>query len=91
MPQVDKELQTESPDTEQFVGKSRFVDNKAVVFALLFGVTGCLGIPLLWASRSFTRQEKLLWSVVVTTYTLALMSGVAGIVWWCYRVIIRTF
>lgn len=48
--------------------------NRPLVFAILFGVTGALGLPLLWFSPAFTRQEKWLWSIVNSLYTAGLVA-----------------
>lgn len=69
------------PDPPQ---KPRLLDNRAAIFVMLFCVTGFLGIPVLCASRGFTRTEKLVWSVVVTLYTCVLIAITAAIVWWSY-------
>ena len=68
----------------------RMVDNRTIIFTLLFGVMGFLGIPLLWSSRSFTREEKKKWSIIVTIYTCVLISITAGICWWSYSVVSKT-
>lgn len=57
---------------------------RTVIFILLFGVTGFLGLPLLWFSKSFTPAEKLLWSVINVVYTLTLIGLTALICWWSY-------
>ncbi len=62
----------------------RLVDNRAAVLLMLFCVTGFLGIPVLYASRGFSRNEKIIWSVVVTIYTLILIAITVWIVWWSY-------
>ena len=48
--------------------------NRPLVFGILFGVTGALGLPLLWYSPAFTRKEKWLWSIVNSLYTLGLIA-----------------
>ena len=58
--------------------------NRAAMFGMLFCVTGFLGIPLLWMSRKFSHREKVIWSVVVTIYTLALIGIAVAICWWSY-------
>ena len=45
------------------------VHKRWVVLAVLFGVTGALGLPLLWVSRGFRLPGKLAWSILVTLYT----------------------
>jgi hypothetical protein len=55
------------------------------MFGMLFGVTGCLGIPFLWMSPKFSRREKIVWSILVTIYTLVLIGVAVGVCWWSYR------
>ncbi len=60
------------------------LDNRPAILALLFLVTGLFGIPLLWMSDSFSRTEKIAWSIVVTLYTLMLIGAIIAICWWAY-------
>jgi hypothetical protein len=60
------------------------LESRAAMFGLLFGVTGFLGIPFLWMSPKFSRGEKIVWSIVVTVYTLLLIGFAVGICWWSY-------
>ncbi len=64
------------------------LQNRGAVLALLFLVTGVLGLPLLWVNRQFSNTERVFWSVVVTIYTVALVAGAAWIVWWAYNRIV---
>ncbi|XZE46278.1 hypothetical protein SH467x_001557 [Pirellulaceae bacterium SH467] len=57
---------------------------RVIVFVTLFGVTGFLGLPLLWFSSAFSQREKIVWSVINTLYTLALIGITAAICWWSY-------
>ena len=50
-----------------------FLDTPWVMLLTLFGVTGVLGLPALWASRGFGVWSKLVLSVVVTAYTALLV------------------
>lgn len=70
---------------------SRLIDNRVAVFVMLFCVTGFLGIPVLCASRGFTRTEKILWSAIVTVYTCVLIAITTAIVWWSYNNIREAF
>ncbi len=63
----------------------KFLDNKWAVIAILFAVTGFLGIPLLWTNKSFSSAERVFWSIVVCLYTLALLGGTVAVVMWSYR------
>ncbi len=69
-------------------GKPKNLQSKTVVFATLFLVTGFLGIPLLWINQSFSNTERIVWSVVVTIYTVALLYGAWLICLWSYHSII---
>ena len=69
-------------------GAEKLIQSKLAVLACLFLVTGFLGLPLLWMNRGFSTAERLLWAIVVTIYTLALIGLVAAIALWCYRMIV---
>ena len=71
------------PSTNQ-----RLVQSRSAVFAMLFLVTGVLGIPLLWMNRNFSNNERIFWSIVVTIYTAVLIAIAAAIVIWSYRRIV---
>jgi hypothetical protein len=60
------------------------IDNPIAVLALLFFVTGFLGIPVLWMSRGFTTTMKVVLSIVVTIYTLLLIGCTVGVLWWTW-------
>ena len=68
-------------------GVTTVAESRGMVLAILFGVTGALGIPLLWMGNRFSLVEKIFWSVVVIIYTTALVGVTAAIVMWAYRVI----
>lgn len=55
---------------------------RLLILAMLFFVTGFLGLPVLWISKSFSMTEKLIWSVVNTIYTCALIAGTVAICVW---------
>jgi hypothetical protein len=54
------------------------------VLAMLFGATAALGLPFLWRSRGFTRNEKWFWSAVVSLYTILIFWLFAKVMWWSY-------
>lgn len=56
-------------------GLRRLVDHRWAVLLILFGAMGALGLPLIWMSRAFTPLAKLVWSIVVIVYTVALIWG----------------
>lgn len=66
-------------------GKKDLLQSRSAVLAILFLVTGALGIPLLWINRNFSPIERIAWTIVVTIYTLILIAFTAWIVWWAYR------
>ena len=47
----------------------QLVSNRKVILAMLFFVTGALGLPLLWLSPAFNATEKVIWSLVNLVYT----------------------
>ncbi len=65
--------------------------NKFVVLGILFGVTGFLGIPLLWQNPKFSETERIVWSVIVTVYTLALIYGAYSVCMWSYSRITESY
>jgi len=68
-------------------GMSSLTQSRTMVLAILFGVTGALGIPLLWMNTPFSTAERIFWSIAVTIYTAALVGITGAIVVWSYRVI----
>ena len=62
--------------------KDKLLRSRGLILAMLFGVTGFLGIPVLCMSPSFSRTEKVVWSIVVTIYTSVLIAITGGIIWW---------
>ena len=70
----------DSPTTS----RKDLLQNRGAVLALLFLVTGALGIPLLWINRKFSPIERIFWTIVVTCYTFMLIGFTAWIVWWAY-------
>lgn len=60
------------------------VDNRWMVLGMLFGVTGALGLPALWASRAFSTVGKIFWSIVVTLYTILILWLFWLVMVWCY-------
>lgn len=56
-----------------------------LILAMLFFVTGFLGLPVLWISRSFSLTEKIVWSLLNTIYTCALIAGTIAICIWALK------
>ncbi len=69
---------------------AQLIESRAAMFGLLFCVTGFLGIPFLWMSSKFSRTEKIVWSIVVTIYTLVLIAIAVAICWWSYTQITQS-
>jgi hypothetical protein len=67
------------------------LSSRPAIFTLLFCVTGFLGLPLLWKSPVFTKQEKTMWSIIVTIYTMILICGTGMVVYWAYTQIRSVF
>jgi hypothetical protein len=63
------------------------VDNPWMLLGLLFFVLAIFGLPLLWMSRAFSTSTKVLLSLVVTIYTLALLGCTGAVVWWAWTVV----
>ena len=68
-------------------GMAAVTDSRGMVLLILFGVTGALGIPLLWMNKNFSLIERIFWSIVVILYTTLLVGVTAAIVMWAYRAI----
>ncbi len=66
----------------------RLLQSKFAVLAMLFLVTGALGIPLLWSNKRFSPTERKVWAIVVSIYTITLLLGTTAICYWSYRKII---
>jgi hypothetical protein len=64
---------------------SEILTSRKTILLLLFCATGFLGLPLLWMSRAFTTTEKIVWSILNTLYTSALIAIAIGVCYWCYR------
>ncbi|MFY8201391.1 MAG: hypothetical protein ACOVLE_12010 [Pirellula staleyi] len=68
--------------------KDRVLASKGTILAILFAVTGFLGLPLLWMSPAFSRMEKIVWSIINVVYTSVMIAACAAICWWSYNRII---
>lgn len=60
------------------------LENRWLMLLVLFGVTAALGIPFLWNAKSFSRTEKIVWSVIVSLYTILIFWIFFKIMYWCY-------
>lgn len=57
----------------------RSLDRPWLILAALFCVTAALGLPFLWASRSFRTPAKVWISILVCAYTVLIL-------WLCWQV-----
>ena len=76
---------TDSSSGAGGTGKASFFQRRSTILCTLFLVTGAIGIPLLWTTPSFSKKERIFWTVVVSIYTLILILGTAAIIWWAYE------
>jgi nitrate reductase gamma subunit len=63
------------PDRKQLGSepdKNPLFHSRALILGVLFGVLAVLGLPLLWYSPAFSRNEKWFWSMAIVFYTLVL-------------------
>ncbi|MAE40885.1 MAG: hypothetical protein QGG36_23730 [Pirellulaceae bacterium] len=60
------------------------LNNGWVVLAILFFVTACIGLPLLWRSTSFSPVSKAIWTVIVLAYTGLIFWVFILLMAWCY-------
>ncbi|TWU40833.1 hypothetical protein [Novipirellula artificiosorum] len=65
--------------------RESWAESRGAVFAMLFLVTGVLGIPLLWMNKKFSNPERYFWSILVTLYTAALIYGAYLVCMWSYH------
>jgi uncharacterized membrane protein len=68
----------------------QLLSNRRSILLMLFCVTGFLGLPLLWMSHAFSNTEKVVWSILNSLYTLALIGICVGICYWSYTQITQT-
>ena len=80
----------ESPD-EHWLVRLRKLDKPWIILLLLFCVTGALGLPMLWFSKSISKPAKFVLTAVVLLYTIFLLTSFAALMAWCYHRIASTF
>ncbi|ELP34004.1 hypothetical protein [Rhodopirellula baltica] len=59
---------------------AQWSNRPVATLTVLFFVTGAFGIPLLWRNPNFSAWQRVLWSIVVLIYTIALFAGVGMLV-----------
>lgn len=69
----------------------QLADNPTAVIALIFLVTGCLGIPVILICRGFSPSKKVLWIVVSILYTALLFFLVGLVCMWAYGNIMKAW
>ena len=84
-PILEKPEIAAAPASENPKSWQRILHSKGAMLAMLFCVTGALGIPFLWKSQAFGVAEKVFWSIAVSIYTSLLLWGTAAILTWSYR------
>jgi len=77
-------LSTEQQSVSKPSPLDLILKSRTLIFVMLFGVTGFLGLPVLWLSPSFSNFEKCFWSVVNILYTLLLIAITIAICWWSW-------
>ena len=81
----------EEADASTRFQDSVLVQNKIAVLAVLFFVTGFLGLPLLWLSPLFSNAERWIWATINTIYTCTLVWIVFKICMWSWTQISSSF
>ena len=88
----DEALSVAQPDADQQNARdsdsgtsSRSWDQPLLILALLFGVTLFLGLPVLWASRRFSKPRKWLITVAVLVHTVVVFWLFWLVMAWCYE------
>ncbi|MGN6133956.1 MAG: hypothetical protein ACTHOU_05610 [Aureliella sp.] len=69
--------------------QNSLLNNRSLLLGLLFGVTAALGLPLLWYSPAFSRQEKWWWSIAIVIYTLLLCAIACLAIWFAITALSR--
>ena len=59
-------------------------NNIWALYALLFLVTGVLGLPLIFLNTKLSRLHKGLLATAVTLYTASLFFGLYAVLIWCW-------
>ena len=66
-----------STQAQQPMGLQNLVHNRWAVLGMLFLALAALGLPLLWASRAFSRVAKVVLTIVVVGYTALIVWLIA--------------
>ena len=65
--------------------QSSFVDRPWKLIAFLFLLAGAAGIPAIWSSRGLTATGKIVLTILVSLYTLALLVFFGWFLVWTYH------
>jgi len=60
------------------------LDNRWAVLAAIFFAMMFLGLPLLWRCPSFSKIEKLVWTLIVLIYSAVLLWVFYLVMAWCF-------
>jgi len=63
--------------------RRRLIDNPWAILAFMFGAAMVTGLPFLWISRGFSTLGKVVWTVLVTLYTVLVFWGFWLVMCWC--------
>lgn len=63
----------------------QLLDNRWAVLAAIFFAMMFLGLPLLWRCPSFSRFEKLIWTIVVLVYSGLILWVFFLVMSWSYQ------
>lgn len=74
-----------APQTNPATGANPLLHSRWAVLAMLFLVTGALGVPLLWMNPNFSKTERIFWAIIVSIYTALLIFTAGAIVMWSFR------
>jgi hypothetical protein len=75
---------TVEPDHRNGQQRRSLIDNPWVILGLMFGVALVLGLPFLWKSRGFSTLGKIVWTVIVSLYTILVFWLFWLLVSWCW-------
>jgi hypothetical protein len=88
MSSPEPELRSPPPNENQYSPSwRRFMDRPALLLAVLFLVTAAPGLPLLWMSRGFSLNGKIVWTILVLIWTALILWGFYLVMAWCLPII----
>lgn len=78
----EAELVDDAPTTTR--KKALLLDRPWVVLSMLFLVTLFLGFPVLWRSKGFSAQGKIVWTILVSLWSILIFYVFFVIMAWSY-------